>query len=64
MRKIVARVGSKVTALRCTDCGWTYSIHHLSQVVDDIEEQQAIRLYTIHDCQQFPADEGKTLKAG
>jgi hypothetical protein len=63
MRKIVARVGSKVTQLRCSDCGWKYPIHHLSPVVDDIEEQQAIRLYTVHDCDRFPADEVKTLKA-
>jgi hypothetical protein len=57
MRKLVANHRkSNVTELRCADCGWMYTIHHFSTIVDDIEEHRAIRLFNLHVCADFPAD--------
>jgi hypothetical protein len=63
MRRIVAQVRSNVTELRCSDCEWKYPIHHLSQIVDSIEEQQATRLYIAHDCNGLPTANRTELKA-
>jgi len=47
VRKIVVSPEkNKTTAIRCSECAWLYTIHHLSEIVDEIEEHQATRLYT------------------
>ena len=49
-------VTNEVTDLRCSECGWTYSIPHVSDIADRIEEDQAARSYTTHLCSDFPVD--------
>jgi len=55
VRKIVVRLArTHSTDLRCSECAWRYTIHHLSEIVDEIEEHQATQLYTAHICAGFP----------
>ena len=49
-------VTDKITELRCSECGWTYSILHVPEIADRVEEHQAARSYTQHNCADFPVD--------
>ncbi len=45
--------------LRCSGCGWTYNIQHVSEIADRVEEEQATRTYVAHCCADYPADEAE-----
>ena len=57
VRKIkVTLVNKEVTELGCSECGWTLTIPHRSEL-EFVEEQEAARLYTAHSCLDFPTKE-------
>ncbi len=52
----VTLVNQEVTELGCSECGWTLTIPHGSEL-EFVGEQKAARSYTAHSCPDFPTQE-------
>ena len=48
-----------------SNCNWSFSLEHVSEVADFLEQRTAIRVFSAHDCSLFPREreEGNLLQS-
>ena len=40
----------------CSNCNWRFSLEHVSEVADFLEQRTAMRAFSVHDCASFPCE--------
>jgi transcription elongation factor Elf1 len=61
MRKLVVESGKEAAKLRCSECGWSYTIRRNSVVSYRVEVYEATEMFRVHGCTEFPLDEEKPI---